>query len=234
LARGGRPWGKAGGRARAGRRRPGAAVRHALPGVPMRMAHGRDTGLWELMRTDSHKAGAPFRLSATMAVAASVSRDLTHAGLRRIAGAPGEATGWACGAPGRGTAAIADKAYPTRRNVEWCVENGANPVIPVMTSAPGRPRGAPWRNRHMVPSLAPKGMRRRFMRGGDVQSLPREDLAVAQAAWLERKRYSRRQAAGGAIGASRQVFKGDTMAKLPDNAAAEPARKVTVYNVACR
>jgi len=72
------------------------------------------------------------------------------------------------------------------------------------------------------------------VRGGDVQSLPREDLAGAQAGRAERIRYSRRQAAGGAIGASRQVFKGDIVAQLPDNAAAEPARKATVYNAACR
>jgi len=73
LARGGRPRGKAGGKAKAGRRRPGAAAGHALPGVPMRMAHGRDTSLWELVRTDSHKAGAPFRPGATMAVAAAMA-----------------------------------------------------------------------------------------------------------------------------------------------------------------
>jgi len=72
------------------------------------------------------------------------------------------------------------------------------------------------------------------MRGGDVQSLPREDLVIAQAGWMERKRYSRRRAAGGAIGASRQIFKGGIMAQLPDNAAAEPARKATVCNAACR
>jgi len=41
------------------------------------------------MKTDSHKAGAPFRPGAAMAVAATVSRDLAHTGLRRIAGAPG-------------------------------------------------------------------------------------------------------------------------------------------------
>jgi len=77
-------------------------------------------------------------------------------------------------------------------------------------------------------------MRRRFMRGGDVQSLPREELVIAQAGWMERKRYSRRQAAGGAIGASRQIFKGDIVAQLPDNAAAELTRKAAVYNAACR
>jgi len=103
-------------------------------------------------------------------------------------------------------------AYPTRRNVGWCVANGADPAIPVRINAPGRPHGAEWWNRHVMPSLAPKGMRRRFMRGGDVQSLPREDLVAAQAGWMERKRYSRRQAVEGAIGTSRQIFKGDIMA----------------------
>jgi len=95
LARGGRPRDKAGDRLKAGRRRPGTAVGHALPGVAMRMAYDRDTDPRELMRTDSHKVGVPFRLSATTAVAA-VSRDLAHASLWRIAGALGEATGWTC------------------------------------------------------------------------------------------------------------------------------------------
>jgi len=346
LARGGRPRGKAkgkaGGKAKAGRRRPGAAVRYALLGVLMHIAYDRDTDLWELMRTNSHKPGAPFRLSATMAIAVAVFRDLSHSSLRRIAGSLGEATrgactvtysrpcgrtsaldlgdaGWcarrrgiriagdngervritasqhggtgvlsrrnrsritvtargqylvaqaasriaradavvldgtgfaaraadahrgtahgggihkrkhprvsfgfatwrdgrvgfafaalgpensadapafiplaeaakSCGAPGRGTDAIADKAYPTRDNIGWCVANGVDQVIPVMTSTTGKPRGAEWWNRHAVDNLAPRRMRRRFMRGGDVQSLPREDLVIAQAGWMERKR----------------------------------------------
>jgi len=86
----------------------------------------------------------------------------------------------ACGAPGRGTDAIADRAYPTRRNVGWCVPHGVDPVIPVRINASSRQRGAGWCNRHVVLNLAPKGTQRRFMRSGDVQSLPWEDLVIAQ------------------------------------------------------
>jgi len=93
----------------------------------MHMAHGRDTDLWELVRTDSHKAGAPFGLSATMAIAAAVSRDLAHAGLRRIAGALSEATGWAC---------AVSHSRPCRRinaldlgDVEWHVRRRGIRVI---------------------------------------------------------------------------------------------------------
>jgi len=131
LARGGRPRGKAAGKAKAGHRRPGAAVGRALLGVPMHMAHGRDADLWELVGTNSHKAGAPFRPGATMAVAAAVSRDLSHASLRRIAGAPGEATGWPCAvshsrpcrrtsAPGLGDAGW----YVRRRGIRIVMDGG--------------------------------------------------------------------------------------------------------------
>ena len=138
------------------------------------------------------------------------------------------------GAPGRGTDVIADKACATRRNVAWCAAHGADPVIPVKINSSGKSRGTPRWHRHVVHNLAPPGMRRRLMRGGDVQSLPRSTLVLAQAGRMGRKRHSRRQAVEGAIGAFKQVFRGDLMAQKEENAAAELTRKAIIYNESCR
>lgn len=140
----------------------------------------------------------------------------------------------ACGALRPGTDAIADKAYATRANIAWCARHGVDPVIPVKLNSSGKSQGTQGWHGHVVHSLAPPGMRRRFMRGGDVQSLPRETLVASQAAWMVRKRYHRRQHVESAIGASRQIFRGDIMAQRDDNAASELARKAIIYNAACR
>jgi len=110
--------------------------------------------------------------------------------------------------------------------VAWCVAHGTDPVLPTKAGSPGKPCDALRWHRHVVRNLAPPGTQRGLMRDGDMQSLPRNALALARAGWMTRERHSRRQAAEGTTGALEQVFRGDRMAQKEENAAGEsPGRR---------
>jgi len=139
----------------------------------------------------------------------------------------------ACGALRPGTRVLADKAYATREIIAWCAEHGARAVIPVRINSSGKPVGSMEWRRHVVANLVPREMRRRFMRGGDIQSLPPEVRAEAQRAWMEENGYGQRSAVEFIIGALKETFGGHVSARRPDLVAHEIARKAIIYNAGC-
>ena len=139
----------------------------------------------------------------------------------------------ACGALGPGTHVLADKAYATREIISWCDAHGARAVIPVKINASGRSMGSMEWRRHVVANLVPREMRRRFMRGGDIQSLPPGVRAEAQRRWMEENGYGRRSAVEYIIGALKRTFGGHVSSRRPDRVAHEIARKAIIYSAAC-
>jgi len=139
----------------------------------------------------------------------------------------------ACGALRPGTRVYADKAYATREIIAWCAAHGARAVIPVRINSSGKSMGSMEWRRHVVANLVPKEMRRRFMRGGDIQSLPLEVRVAAQRVWMEENDYGRRSAVEYTIGALKKTFGGHVSARRPDLVAHEIARKAIVYNAGC-
>ncbi|RNJ74688.1 MAG: IS4/IS5 family transposase [Thaumarchaeota archaeon S13] len=138
-----------------------------------------------------------------------------------------------CGALGPGTHVLADKAYATRETVAWCADHGARAVIPVRINSSGKSMGSMEWRRHVVENLVPPEMRRRFMRGGDVQSLPLEVRVRAQRGWMEENGYGRRAAVEYVIGAFKRIFDGAVASRRLDLVALEMARKAAIYNAAC-
>jgi len=139
----------------------------------------------------------------------------------------------ASGALGPGTHVLADRAYATREIITWCAEHGARAVIPVRINASGRSMGSMEWRRHVVKNRAPPELRRRFMRGGDVQSLPLEVRVRAQRGWMEENWYGRRAAAGYVIGALKRISDGAVASRRLDLVALEMARKAEIYSAAC-
>jgi len=139
----------------------------------------------------------------------------------------------ACGALGPGTRVPDDRAYATRETMLWCDAHGAPAVIPVKTDSSGKSMGSMEWRRHVVANLVPKEMRKRFMRGGDIQSLPPEVRAGAQRRRMEENGYGRRSAVEYIIGPPRRTFGGHVSSRRPDRVAHEIAMKAIIYNAAC-
>ena len=98
-----------------------------------------------------------------------------------------------CGALGPGAHVPVDKAYATRGIIAWCAEHGTRAVIPVKINASGKSMGSMEWRRHVVANLVPPEMRRRFMRGGDVQSLPPGVRVRAQKGRMGENGHGRRR-----------------------------------------
>ena len=136
-----------------------------------------------------------------------------------------------CGALEPGTHVLADKAHATREIIAWCADHGARAVIPVRIGLSGKSMGSMEWRRHIVENLVPPEMRRRFMRGGDVQSLPLEVRVEAQRGWMENS-YGRRAAVEYVIGALKRIFDGAVSSRRLDLVALEMARKAAIYSAA--
>jgi len=89
-----------------------------------------------------------------------------------------------------------------------------------------------WR-RHAADSLVPKGMRGRFMRGGDTQSLPQEVRREAQRAWMGENGHGQRAAVGHMIGAFKKAFGAHVSAHRPDLVTHKIARKAIAHSEGC-
>jgi len=79
----------------------------------------------------------------------------------------------------------------------------------------------------------PQGMRRRLVRGGDIQSLPPEVRAEAQMAWTGENGHGQRSAVEFTMGAPRETFGGHASARRPGPVGHEIARKATVHSAGC-
>jgi len=139
----------------------------------------------------------------------------------------------ACGAPGPGTRVLADKAYATRETMSRCATHGARAAVPARINSSGKSMGSMEWRRHVVANLVPRGMRRRLVRGGDIQSLPPEVRAEAQRAWTGENGYGQRPAVEFTMGAPRETFGGHVSARRPGPVAHEIARKATVHSAGC-
>jgi len=147
--------------------------------------------------------------------------------------APPDGAAAACGAPGSGTRVLADRAHPARETVSWCAAHGARAMIPVRTRSSGKPAGSMEWRRHAADSLVPKGMRRRFVRGGDMQSLPPGVRVEAQKVWMGENGHGQRSTAGHMIGAPRKAFGGHVPSRRPGPAAYEIARRAIIHSAGC-
>jgi len=155
-------------------------------------------------------AVAPGPVNPVRAVATATAHG--HAGGAPSFVYPAEAA-VACGAPGPGTRVPAGKAHATRETMSWCAGRGARAVIPARTSPSGKSMGSMAWRRHVVANPVPKEMRRRLVRGGDMQSLPPEARAEAQRAWTGENGYGQRPAVECVIGAPRKAFGGRVSAR---------------------
>ena len=137
-----------------------------------------------------------------------------------------------CGALGPGTHVLADRAHATREIISWCADHGARAVIPARTGSSGKSMGSMEWRRHVVENPVPPGMRRRFMRGGDVQSLPPGVRVRAQRGRMEENGYGRRAAVEYVIGAFKRIFDGAVASRRPGLVALEMARKAAIHSAA--
>ena len=138
-----------------------------------------------------------------------------------------------CGALGPGTHVLADRAHATREIISWCADHGARAVIPARTGSSGKSMGSMEWRRHVVENPVPPGMRRRFMRGGDVQSLPPGVRVRAQRRRMEENGYGRRAAVEYVIGAFKRIFDGAVASRRPGLVALEMAGKAVIHSAAC-
>jgi len=82
-------------------------------------------------------------------------------------------------------------------------------------------------------AAAPGLLRRRLVRGGDIQSLPPEVRAGAQRAWTGENGHGQRSAVEFTMGAPRETLGGHASARRPGPVAREIAGKATVHRAGC-